>query len=83
MKSKYMFLKKKKWWCIIIIERLKNFSCLDLAKNKFSNRKEVLKWIDVKVYHPYNFVATINYDEFPKENLESLGAPGLFDERLK
>ena len=35
-----------------------------------------------KVYHPYNLVATINYDEFPKENLVSLGAPGLFDERL-
>ena len=35
-----------------------------------------------KVYHPYNLVATVNYDEFPKENLVSLGAPGLFDERL-
>ena len=35
-----------------------------------------------KIYHPYNLVATVNNDEFPKENLVSLGAPGLFDERL-
>ena len=35
-----------------------------------------------KVYHPYDFASTVNYDEFPKESLLSLGVPGKFEKRL-